>query len=187
MPALGHELTIRLFDPNDAVTIQPEEGHKSCTCDTGVEQGNAKNPYNRGNCGLTFLESAAELPGSPSSCEGWMTAEFPSNHQQSDSVSDKSTDISAESGFISTGEPNYKPTLEAECDKSLVRYITPAAVSTFNDTSLGDVSQAHPDVDNCLSDSTCHVESRNRSVGSTSNQLPLIPGMMLRSTYHSHA
>jgi hypothetical protein len=120
--------------------------------------------------------------------------EAPSNSQQSDSISDKPTGISAESDFLFLGEPNGEAAPDVGCqigiflDKSLVGDITPAAASIFNNTLFGDGSQAQPDADYWLLVPDCHAESGDKSAcDSASNQPPLSTGMVLPSISHSRA
>jgi hypothetical protein len=179
---------------NDTVASQPEEGNKPLTGDTGVEQGDAKTPGKQGEYGLTVIESATEFPGPTPPCAACVTVEAPRTSQQSDSVSDKPTDIPAESDFLSPGEPNSEAASYADCqigiflDKSLVEDITPAATTTSNDTSFGDGSQVQRDADHWLLVPDCRAESEDKSpCDSASNQPPLSTGMMFPSISHSHA
>jgi hypothetical protein len=216
MPSLRSGLTIRASEPkhserinppseqllddsmtgeqfnHETMTTQPEKGNKSLTGDTGVEQGDAKTPCKQGECSLTVAESTTELP--TSSCAACVTVEAPSNSQQSESISDKPTDISAESDFLSLRETNGEAALDTDCqidiflDKSLVEDITPAAASTSNDILFGDGSQVQPDADHWLLVPDCHTKSGDKSAcDSASSQPQLSTGMMLPSISHGYA
>lgn len=168
---------------NETVATQPEDGNKSLTDDTGVEPGGAKTPVEQGEDVVTFVESVTELLGSTSPR---VTVEAPTNSQQSDLDSDKSTDTPAVPDFPGRlGEPNGEAGSDADCqisvflDQNLVGDITPTATATFNDTSLVDGSQDQPDADRSLLAPDCHAESGDKGAGDcASNQSSLSTGMM---------
>ncbi|KAH9203371.1 hypothetical protein DL95DRAFT_472433 [Leptodontidium sp. 2 PMI_412] len=154
---------------NETVATQPEDGNKSLTDDTGVEPGGAKTPVEQGEDVVTVVESVTELLGSTSPR---VTVEAPTNSQQSDLDSDKSTDTPAIPDFPARlGEPNGEAGSDADCqisvflDQNLVGDITPAATATFNDTSLVDGSQDQPDADRGLLAPDCHAESGDKGAG----------------------
>ncbi|CZR65330.1 uncharacterized protein PAC_15230 [Phialocephala subalpina] len=170
---------------NETVATQPEDGSKSLTDDTGVEPGGAKTPGEQGEDGVTVVESVTELPGSTSPCAARVTVEAPTNSQQSDLDSDKSTDTPAAPDFPARlGEPNGEAGSDADCqtsvflDQNLVGDITLAATATFNDISLVDGSQDQPDADRGLLAPDCHAESEDKSAcDSASNQSSLSTGV----------
>jgi hypothetical protein len=103
---LNDSMTGEQFN-NDTVATHLEESSKPPTDNTGTEQDNTKTPDEQEEDGVTVMEFATELPGSTSSCAARMSAEAPTNSQQTDLVSDKPTGAYAEPDLPAClGKPN---------------------------------------------------------------------------------
>jgi hypothetical protein len=124
-------------------------------------------------------------------CAARVTAEAPTNSQQNDLDSDKSTGAPAVLNFHTClGETNGEVRSDADgqisvfLDQNLVGDITPAVTATSNDTSLGDGSQDQPDADCGLLVADSHGDKS--ACDSAGNQSSLSTGMMLPSIPRSY-